>query len=296
MLKKLILLVFLFGFVVFSVTPVTAQEMATDSAQQESTTILPTDIATQSAQTTVFSKDRETQRITELRSLYRNQVEVYRNAEKAYVIAKTNFEQVATLASLEEAVKATNLVMQERSRVMITYLELLDAVLNETNGVELNLKAQSSTELIGLITALKIHQDEIFLSSSRESMVILSDSFEPIANSYASTVYKTLSLIRIGQMQEVRDKSEIIMQDIVASHELSDSSNTATAKRKRAYVEIERNFDTVNVNLAKLNSKFLEAKREGFSRSFYENILKDLGPVYVQISKSLEHLEELLTL
>lgn len=296
MLKKLTLFVFLFGFMIFSVSSVIAQEMPTDSALQEPATIFPTEIATQSAQTTVFSKERETQRITQLRTLYRNQVEVYRNAEKAYIIAKTNFEQVGTLSSLEEAVKATNIVMQERSKVLITYLELLDAVLNETNGVELNLKAQSSTELVGLITALKIHQEEIMLSNSRESMVILSDSFEPIANSYTSTVYKALSLIRIGQMQEVRDKSEIIMKDIVTSHELSDSSSTAIAKRNRAYIEIERNFETVNENLSKLNNKFLEAKREGFSRSFYENILQDLGPVYVQISKSLDHLEELLTL
>ncbi len=294
MLKKLLLSVFLIALVIFPTSIVAAQEATAEAVP----VVEQTNDATTEAEinTTVFSKERETQRIKDLRVLYRNQVELYRNSEKAFVIAKTNFEQVETLAALEEAVKATKLVMQERSKVMITYLELLDAVLTETNGVELDLKSQSHTELVGLINALKIHQEEIVVSNSRESMVILSDAFEPIASSYSSAVYKALSLVRIGQIQEVHDKSEIIMEDIKYRHEVEEDSVVATAKRKRAYVEIERNFVIVNESLADLNNKFLEARREGFSRSFYENILEDLGPVYAQISKSLDHLEELLTL
>jgi len=255
--------------------------------------------ATQSAQDSeleVFTRDRETQKIVQLRTLYRDQVEVYRNSEKAYSIAKTNFEQVETLAALEEAVKATKLVMMERSRVLITYLELLDSVLIETNGIELDFKNQSHTELTGLINALKIHRDNINLSTNREAMVVLADEFEPINFSYTTSVYKTLSLIRIGKIQEVRDKSEIIKTDIEKRNNAEDVSSVLVSKRKRAYTEIERNFATVNENLVKLNNQFLEAKVDGFTRSFYERILRDLGPIYAQISKSLDHLEELVTL
>lgn len=243
-----------------------------------------------------LTKERETQRIKDLRTLYRDQVEVYRNSEKAYIIAKTNYEQVQTLASLEEAVKATQTVMYDRSRVLITYLELVDAVLIETNGIELDLKEQSHTEMFGVINAIKIHQENILISKDRQAMVFLADEFEPIAFSYQSSVYKALSLIRIGKIQEVHDKSEIIEVDIQKEHELQDVSEAKISRRNRAYAQVEQNFDLINQNLADLNVTFTEGRRDGFTRGFYEAILEDLAPIYAQISKSLDHLEELITL
>jgi hypothetical protein len=243
-----------------------------------------------------LTRERETQRIEQLRILYRDQVEAYRNSEKNYSIAKANYFQVQTLAALEEAVQATKKVMIDRSAVMITYLELIDSVLIETNGIELNLKNQSHTELIGLIQLLKIHQENIQVSNDRNAMAILSDDFEPIAESYQSAVYKTLSLIRIGKIQEVRDKAEIIEADIQQFHLSQDVSEATILRRARAYDQIENDFDTINSQLFKLNESFLEARRQGFSRSFYERILTNLSPIFAEISRSLDHLEELITL
>lgn len=285
-MKRILLLLLAVG-VIGGLAPLTyAQD---EVATQEATIELQSD-------TQIFTRTRETERITQLRTLYRNQVEVYRNAENAFSIAKTNYQQVQTLAALEEAVHATKQVMQERSRVMITYLELLDAVLVETAGIELDLKNQSHTELVGLIQALKIHQENITVSQDRQAMATLADQFEPVAISYESAVYKALSLVRIGKIQEVRDKSEIIKADIEARHAEQEVSSSVIARRRRAYAEIERNFDMVNQNLAELNETFLEANRDGFTLSFYQNILEDLAPIYAQISRSLDHLEELITL
>lgn len=292
MIKKLLTVLLAVSFCIFSSTVVLAQDQeATDAA----VTIDQAATGTASA-VAELTKERETQRIKDLRILYRDQVEVYRNSEKAFTIAKTNYEQVQTLAALEEAVKATQVVMSDRSRVLITYLELIDAVLIETNGVELDLKDQSHTELFGIINAIKIHQENILVSKDRQAMAFLSDEFEPISLSYQSAVYKALSLIRIGKIQEVHDKSEIIEVDIKKEHDSQDVSDAKISRRKRAYAEIEQSFDTVNDNLAELNDTFTKARREGFTRSFYQTILEELAPVYAQISKSLDHLEELITL
>lgn len=297
-MKKLSVILLLLVFYIFLTGVSLAQEEQTfDEASDEV-------VATSEAQPTssealiseTLIKERETQRIQELRILYRDQVEVYRNSEKAFSIAKTNYQNVQTLAALEEAVTASKTVMMDRSRVMITYLELVDAVLIETNGIELDLKNQSHTELFGLINALRIHQDTIAVSKDRQEIAVLANEFEPIATSYQSSVYKALSLIRIGKIQEVHDKSRIIELDIISEHESQEVNAVTTARRERAYAEIERNFDTVNNNLIKLNGLFQEAKRDGFSRSFYERILRDLSPVYAQISRSIDHLEELITL
>jgi len=252
--------------------------------------------APESTAEAMLTSERETERIAQLRVLYRDEVEAYRNAEKAFTIAKTNFNQVQTLAALEEAVNATQKVMFERSRVMITYLELIDAVLIETKGIELDLKNQTHIELTGLINTLKIHQENIVVSKDRQAMVLLANEFEPISVDYQSEVYKTLSLVRIGKIQEVHDKAEIIKADIVKEHESQEVSSLVISRRERAYAEIERNFDAVNAGLADLNNLFTQGRREGFSRSFYEKILEKLSPVYVQISRSLDHLDELITL
>ncbi len=291
MIKKLLTAVLAFSFCFFSITTVLAQSEATDEA------ITTDQVITGSGSAVAeLTKVRETQRIKDLRILYRDQVEVYRNSEKAFTIAKTNYNQVLTLAALEEAVKATQVVMLDRSRVLITYLELIDAVLIETNGVELDLKDQSHTEMFGLINAIKIHQESIQISKDRQAVSFLADEFEPISFSYQSAVYKALSLIRIGKIQEVHDKSEIIEVDIKKEHESQDVSDAKVSKRKRAYTEVEESFKTINTNLTELNDTFTKARREGFTRNFYETILEDLAPVYAQISKSLDHLEELITL
>lgn len=289
MLKKLLIAVLVFSFCVFSVRVVLAQTQSSDEVVSISET------ASDSSSSQPIKK-RETQRIKDLRVLYRDQVEVYRNSEKAFTIAKTNYIQVQTLAALEEAVKATQVVMTDRSRVLITYLELIDAVLTETNGIELDLKDQSHTEMFGLINAIKIHQENIAISKDRQAMAFLSDEFEPISISYQSAVYKALSLIRIGKIQEVHDKAEIIEADIVKEHKIQEVANVKVARRERAYAEIERNFESINMGLVNLNNLFTVAKTKGFDRDFYEKILKDLSPVYVQISRSLDHLEELITL
>lgn len=244
----------------------------------------------------VFTKQRETQRIQELRNLYRDLVEVYRTSQRQYLVSKTNYEQVQTLSALEEAVSATRTVMNDRLNVMVTYTELIDAVLVETNGIELDLKDQTHAELTGMINLLKIHQENVILSKDRQAMAILSDDFEPIAAEFESLVYKTISLIRIGKIQEVHDKAEIIEQDIISQHEQENVSALTTSKRERAYSEIERNFDDVNASLAIINEDFLEARRDGFKRGFYENVLQDLSPIYIKISRSLDNLSELIKL
>lgn len=252
--------------------------------------------ATSEATSWVFIQERETEKITQLRLLYRDQVLVYRNSENEYSIAKTNYEQVLTLSALEEAVAATEKVMFDRSRVMITYLELISAVLSETKGVELDLKSQSQTEMSGLINLLRGHQEKILVSKDRLAMATLSDEFAPIAVQYENAVYKALSLIRIGNIQEVRDKAKIIKDDIVLEHSSQEVSAFQLAGRERAYAEIERNFKTINDGLIDLNLKFLDISRDGYSRTFYQRVLSDLGPIFAELTRSLDHLEELIRL
>lgn len=256
-------------------------------------------IATSEAQlenSQVFIKEQQKKKIADLRILYRNQVEVYRNAEKSFQIAKAQYDQVQTLQALEEAIVATRNTMLERSNVLITYLELLEAILADTNGIELQLKKETTQELTGVIMSLKIHQETVQVAKERQEIASLADDFEPIASSYESIAYRSVSLIRTGKIQTVKDKAEIIYKDIAAEHSTQEVSSFTKSKRERAYQEIERTFKLINDALAEINVDINESNANGFSTSSYENILGELNPLYAQISLSLDHLSELVKL
>jgi len=244
----------------------------------------------------IFNKDRNTQKIADLRILYRDQIEVYRNSEKDFNIAKTNYINLETLKSLEEAVSATEFVMKNRAKVLITYLELLKSTLEETAGIELALKTESLKNIDSLITDLRLHQDSIALAKDRIDVNALADSFEVYVAPYNQVVYKALSLVRIGQLQAVYDVTTLIDADIKKSQDTEDVGAVKAAKRDRAYQEIQRNLSVTNDELAKLNLKIIESKEEDLNRYFYEKVLEDLGPVYTKIYKSLDYLDELLNL
>ena len=133
-------------------------------------------IAQDSAQ--IFNKTRNTQKIEELRILYRDQIEAYRKSDKEFNVAKTHYFNVETLRALEEVVSATEVAMFDRSKILITYLELLSATLDDASGIELTLKEESLKEIRSLIVNLQLHQEEIDLADDRGSVNILADKFE----------------------------------------------------------------------------------------------------------------------
>ena len=128
-MKNKVLIVLLLLLMVFGVSGVKAQETEKDGEATNSGII--------------FNKTNNTQKIKDLKILYRDQIEAYRNSEKEFVIAKSHYFNVQTLTALEEAVGATELAMDHRSKVLITYLELIGATLEDTAGVELALKEES---------------------------------------------------------------------------------------------------------------------------------------------------------
>lgn len=244
----------------------------------------------------IFSKTRNTQKIAELRLLYRDQIEVYRNSDKAFNIAKTHYFNVLTLVSLEELVATTQKAMDDRLNVMITYLELLGTTLEDTSGVEIKLKTESLRQINEMIVNLKLHKDKVAISRDRALLNQTADEFELMVDPYEQVSYRALSLIRIGQMQLVYDAAYIIDADIKKIKEGEDVGAVVKSKRDRAFQEIQRNFSITNEGLADLNKKIILGDNDTFTSSFYEKTLVGLQPIYIQMSKSLDHLTELLKL
>ncbi|MCB9812934.1 MAG: hypothetical protein H6772_00870 [Pseudomonadales bacterium] len=300
---KIFLVIQLLILSILFVPSIKAQELEGMPSQEssQSNEIVPKleineDVNTASFSTQILNKKRNTQKIIDLKILYRDQIEAYRNSAKEFNVAQSNYFNVQTLTALEDAVNATRQAMKDRSKVLITYLELISATLEDTAGVEISLKDQSLKQIESLIITLRLHQDDIDLSKDRNAVNLLADSFEIFVEPYNQITYKALSLIRIGQMQAVYDVSILIDEDIKESKVNSEVGAVIQAKRDRAYQEIQRNFLEINNEFSELNNKIINGDEENFGRLFYERILRDLEPIYIQLSKSLDHLEELLKL
>lgn len=302
-----LLLAVLFGFFIFTdvraqesptPTPESDQSSETKGGEQDSEEVEAGDVESEDSEfdtSRIFYKSRNTQEIINLRNLYKAQIEEYRKSEQAYIVAKTHYFNVETLVALEEAVDATELAMKNRAKVMLTYLELLYATLDETAGVELAQKEISIQQLEAMINELRIYQESIIIAEDRVAVGELADNFEPFVERYNQVSYRALALIRIGQIQSVLDAAEIIDEDIKAEKSAEEEVGALTqAKRDRAYQEIQRNFEQTKTALAKINDRIVFGDRDSFGRSFYDKVLTDLESPYIEISKSLNHLEELL--
>ncbi|MDQ5951366.1 MAG: hypothetical protein QG639_643 [Patescibacteria group bacterium] len=285
-------IVTIFGFLVLVVstsTAVLAQE-ATSSAQETPQPSASPDSMVSTDQ--VYTKPRQTEEILRLRELYQDQVERYTNLEREYLINKAQYEKLNTLQSLELAVKSTREVMLSRTDVLITYFELMRASLEDTEGVELVEKERNTKEMVSYINSLREHREKVLNTTTREDIKVRADEFEKLTEPFETTAYKSLALIRIGDIQTVFDKSEIIYRDVLQYHQDNETTPLRQQERIRAYREVDNAIEKTRGDLRLVRTAY--AEEEKLNRSSYNsNLVKSLNTTYSGTSQILAFLEEL---
>ena len=204
------LLITLIAFVATSQNAVVYQQ----DSEGDETTVEATTSATVVDQTQAALEYR--QELDRLRNLLRLQIEAYRQSEREYIIAKDQYKNLQTLRLLEDAVAASQRVMADRNKVLITYLEITMVTLKSTEGVNLDFKNEAAASLEEQIEVLRTHGENIQKSQDREAVAAMveGDAIEPgIINS----AYQGMSLVSTGRLQTVYDKARIILADIQAS-------------------------------------------------------------------------------
>ncbi len=232
--------------------------------------------------------------LIKLRADYRLQIESYRQAEREFAIAKDQYKRLQTLRLLEEAVKSTQKVMFERTRVLITYLEIVHFTLQNTQGINLDHKAAAIKELEDQINTLRSHLELIEQSVSREDVAARAVEFEELNVRIESTAYRGMSLIAIGDLQTINDKARLIFADLKGSQSEDEVSELTKASRQRAYVETERILDNNSVLLREINEAY--GRQSNPRKSYYDGLVNKLEPVYTGLSQGVSYLYELLKL
>lgn len=272
-------------------TSVFAQVTSKNQAQSDSATASPE--ATTVPVDTIFHKTQNTERIQELLVLYQGEVEDYRKLEREFQINKAQFQKLNTLQSLEEAVQSTKKVMISRDMVLITYFELLHASLEETEGIEVTLKAQNLKNLEDRINTLKDHQKKVEDTTDRAGIADRVTEFVPIAKTIGTSAYSSIALIVTGNLQAVYDKSVILYSDIKKYHTDHPVSAVKQGERNRAYTEIDNNVSSLAMNLNDVRNQIATESKKNYGISINQ-IIEQLNKSYSGTALLLSHLKELL--
>ena len=148
--------------------------------------------------------------LSEKQTLYRDEINVYRNAERTFDVSKEQYLKLGTLASLEEAVSSTRNVLLARSKVLITYLELLRDELANQHGVNLTEKDDALERLDTQLLFLKEHQDAVLLANDRDQLLNVVIVFGEQRELIEDAAYRSRSLVAIGKVQTVNDKAQAL--------------------------------------------------------------------------------------
>ena len=193
----------------------------------------------------IISAEEKTLAVDELsekQTLYRDEINVYRNAERTFDVSKEQYLKLGTLASLEEAVSSTRNVLLARSKVLITYLELLRDELANQHGVNLTEKDDALERLDTQLLFLKEHQDAVLLANDRDQLLNVVIVFGEQRELIEDAAYRSRSLVAIGKVQTVNDKAQALFDDIKVRQSQDEVTSLVTAKRARAYDETTKHI------------------------------------------------------
>lgn len=237
----------------------------------------------------VLQKERLDAEIEELSTIYRGQLNEYRLAEREFQIAKDQYRQLQTLASINQVTEAARKVMRIRNQVLITYFELLRIRLIAAEGIDVAVKSAAIAKLTAQNEWLQAHQQQVAAATDREHFNTLSDIFIAQEPLFVTTSQEASSILSVGKLQTVLDRLTLLAQD-VAPLEASNSS----AASSRSLRETNNTITELNASFQTTWQNLEEDIREDRIVSFYTNLTETLNPLYSSLNRLASFLGELL--
>ncbi len=240
----------------------------------------------------IYQQDSLSQDIRQLTIQYRGELEEYRNLENLYLIAKDQYLKLETLASLEDAVQKTQEAMDARAKVLRTYLRLLRLKLLSQAGIELPDKKAAEQTLLAAIQKIEQHQQQLKEPLDKPQLNEISIEFELLIDEVEDSAYQTLSLMAIGELQNIHDRSGVLRDDMEV--EIATAGGALkSAERQRSFAETDRLLKTLKPEFDEVEKKYSRPTTSGY-KGIYNAIENRLESIHSTLSKAVGFLEELL--
>lgn len=243
------------------------------------------------------SPSPENKELANLREKYKTDLSIYRTDERDFTLAKSQFQKLQTLASLEVAVKATRKVMITRSIVLQDYVQILKLIVQDTAGIDVAEKAALIKQLESANDRLKTNQVLAEQAIDRESVQVAALDFAKFGEAVSALSYKSMSYINYGRLQTVYDKM-VTVRDEVTLHVNSEESNgLKLGEKRRALDQITRNLEITKQSLDQLHTTFLPSRtgqEADFEAGAYPRTVQTLSTIYADLYRNLTFLREVV--
>ena len=240
----------------------------------------------------VYEKESLSRDIRQLKLQYRGELEEYRSLENLYLIAKSQYHKLGTLASLEDAVQKTQEVMVLRDKVLRTYLRLMRLKLLSQPGIELPEKTAAEQSLLSAIKNIEEHQQHFNESLDKVQINKISEDFEVLIDQVEEAAYQALTIISIGELQTIHDKA-IILRDDMEVEIASAGGALKSTERKRSFDETNRLLESLKPKFDWVEDKYAKPSSSGY-KGVHQAIEKQLNSIHSSLAQALAFLEELL--
>ena len=244
----------------------------------------------------VWSKDDLSAEILKQRTIFRDQLEQYRQQEKNFLIAQDQYRKHETLDSIEQAVQATKRMLLSRDQLLHTYLTLLQLRLMSAEGVELSLKDMEIRKLESLREQLKVHHAAATGQLDRPAVNKSADDFLPIGQEARMTASQTLGLLAVSKLQEINDKARVLFPDIATEVTVTTDDQIISPQTTRSLKETGRAMTQNDTAMATVWEKVAQRITDNSELSGQTDFAQDLEVAYTGLTKTLGYFLELLKL
>jgi hypothetical protein len=244
---------------------------------------------------TLPSPSPENSQLVLLRERYKTELSIYRTDEREFTIAKEQYNQVKTLASLEVAVQATRKVMISRITVLQTYLQIVELMVKDTPGIDVGEKTALLQQLTDTKARCKTHQQLVEQAIDRQLVLNAVVDFQSFSPQVTNAAYKSLSYISYGRLQSVYDKMTAVRDEVQADLEQREKNGLKLGEKRRAMDEINRNLENTNLKLQAARQTFQPdrlGRQVTFDADGYSSTVGSLSQIYADLFRNLTFLRE----
>lgn len=237
---------------------------------------------------TILQKQSLDAEIIQLEAIYRGQLTEYRSAERDFQIARDQYRQLQTLASINAVTESAKKVMRLRSQALLTYFELMRTHLIAADGIDVSLKEDVLAQITAHTQWLQTHQTTVAGTNDREALNVLADTFTEQNQAFVVTSQEASSVLALGKLQNVFDRLNAVQTDVTAQE-----STVSGTSQSRASRETSLALEEAKTQLSELWADLNRDRERGNVVNFYDSLVQNLDPLYANLNKIISFLQEM---
>ncbi len=243
-----------------------------------------------------FAQDGPSQTAQQIeisRNDYVQKLNDYRAKESQFFVATEQYKQIQTLASLENAVKASKDVQLARIDTLTAYFQALRETMLALKGAELTKKSIQVNRLQDVLVELGIMRVQIDKGQDRIALDKTSLQYESRNLAYVATAYSALSLIKVSNIQSATDQLGLLTAQVFDQLQTSSPSASVLSEKQRGYDELSRTITDIKTVLFGVMKRLEDLDQQNsFNLSTYSQIVDTLGQSFSKLRLAQSFLKE----